>query len=62
LPAAGRMVVNGVTLETQAELLRWWKTLGGGLKTIQIAHADPIGGFHAMRPAMAVTQWSVVKP
>jgi len=30
--------------------------LGGSLTSIQISHADPIGGFHAMRPAMAVTQ------
>jgi precorrin-6Y C5,15-methyltransferase (decarboxylating) len=62
LRGGGRLVVNGVTIETQAELIRRFKTLGGSLKTIQIAHADPVGGFHAMRPAMAVTQWSVVKP
>jgi precorrin-6Y C5,15-methyltransferase (decarboxylating) len=62
LPGGGRMVANGVTIETQAELIRRFKTLGGSLKTIQIAHADAVGGFNAMRPAMAVTQWSVVKP
>jgi len=61
LPGGGRMVVNGITIETQAELFRRFKTIGGSLKTIQIAHADPVGGFHAMRPAMAVTQWSVFK-
>ena len=38
------------------------KTLGGTLRTIQIAHADALGRFHAMRPAMPVTQWSVTKP
>jgi precorrin-6Y C5,15-methyltransferase (decarboxylating) len=62
LRGGGRMVVNGITIETQAELIRRFKTSGGSLKTIQIAHADPVGGFNAMRPAMAVTQWSVVKP
>lgn len=62
LPGGGRMVVNGVTLKTQSELIRRFKTLGGGLRTIQIAHADAVGGFHAMRPAMPVTQWSMVKP
>jgi precorrin-6Y C5,15-methyltransferase (decarboxylating) len=62
LPSGGRLVVNGVTIETQAELTRRFKALGGELKTIQISHADPVGGFHGMRPALPVTQWSVVKP
>jgi precorrin-6Y C5,15-methyltransferase (decarboxylating) len=62
LPGAGRLVVNGITIETQAELFRRFNTMGGSLKTIQIAHADPVGGFHAMRPAMPLTQWSVIKP
>jgi precorrin-6Y C5,15-methyltransferase (decarboxylating) len=55
-------VVNGITLETQAELIDRFRTLGGSLRTIQIGHADAIGGFHAVRPAMPVTQWLVVKP
>jgi precorrin-6Y C5,15-methyltransferase (decarboxylating) len=62
LPGGGRIVVNAVTLETQAELFDRFKTIGGTLKAIQIAHADRIGGFHAMRPAMAVNQWSAIKP
>ena len=62
LPGGGRMVINGITIETQAELISRMKAMGGSLKTIQIAHADPVGGFHAMRPAMPVTQWSVIKP
>ena len=62
LPSGGRIVVNSITIETQAELIRRFRKLGGNLKTIQIAHADPIGGFNAMRPAMTVTQWSVTKP
>jgi precorrin-6B C5,15-methyltransferase / cobalt-precorrin-6B C5,C15-methyltransferase len=62
LPCGGRMVANGITIETQAELIRRFKTLGGSLKTIQIAHADPIGGLNALRPAIAVTQWSAIKP
>jgi precorrin-6B C5,15-methyltransferase / cobalt-precorrin-6B C5,C15-methyltransferase len=62
LARGGRLVVNGVTVETQAELIHRFKTLGGSLKTIQVAHADPVGGFHGMRPAMPVTQWSVTRP
>jgi precorrin-6Y C5,15-methyltransferase (decarboxylating) len=62
LRSGGRLVANGVTIETQAELILRFKTMGGSLKTIQISHADPVGGFHGMRPAMAVTQWAVTKP
>jgi precorrin-6Y C5,15-methyltransferase (decarboxylating) len=61
LPAGGRMVVNSVTIETQAALIQRYTTFGGALKTIQISHADPVGGFHGMRPAMPVTQWAVTK-
>ena len=62
LRSGGRMVVNGITIETQVALITHFRRLGGRLKTIQIAHADPVGGFHGMRAAMAVTQWSVEKP
>jgi precorrin-6Y C5,15-methyltransferase (decarboxylating) len=62
LPRGGRLVINSVTIETQAELIRRFKTLGGSLKTVQVALADAVGGFHGMRPAMAVTQWAATKP
>jgi precorrin-6Y C5,15-methyltransferase (decarboxylating) len=62
LPSGGRLVINGITIETQAELTRRFKAHGGNLTAIQISHADPVGGFHGMRPAMPVTQWSVTKP
>jgi precorrin-6Y C5,15-methyltransferase (decarboxylating) len=61
LPAGGRLVVNGVTIETQAELIHRFRTIGGSLKSIQIGHADALGGLHGMRPAMPVTQWAVSK-
>lgn len=62
LRSGGRLVANGVTIETQSELINRFRTLGGRLKTIQIAHADPVGGFHGMRASMPVTQWAVQKP
>ncbi len=61
LSVGGRLVVNGVTIETQSALASRFKTLGGDLRTIQISHADPVGGFHGMRPALPVTQWAVTK-
>lgn len=62
LCSGGRLVVNSITIETQAELIGRFKTMGGSLKTIHVAHADAVGGFNAMRPAMAVTQWLGIKP
>jgi precorrin-6B C5,15-methyltransferase / cobalt-precorrin-6B C5,C15-methyltransferase len=62
LPRGGRLVVNGITIETQAALIHRFKELGGSLKTIQIGHAGLVGGLHGMRPALPVTQWSVTKP
>jgi precorrin-6Y C5,15-methyltransferase (decarboxylating) len=62
LPSDGRLVANGVSIETQAELARQFKTRGGRLISLQVAEASPIGSFHGMRPAMPVTQWSAVKP
>ena len=61
LPSGGRLVVNAVTIETEAELISRFKTLGGGLLRIEIAHADPLGSFHGWRPVLPVTQWSVTK-
>jgi precorrin-6Y C5,15-methyltransferase (decarboxylating) len=61
LPAAGRLVVNAVTLEAEAELARRFKAQGGELLRIEIARADSLGTFQAWRPALPVTQWSVTK-
>lgn len=61
LAPGGRLVVNAVTLEAQAELFRRFRTHGGELTKIEIARADPLGGFHGWRPAMPITQWAVTK-
>jgi precorrin-6Y C5,15-methyltransferase (decarboxylating) len=62
LAPGGRLVVNAVTIETQAELTQRFTAQGGDLTSISLAHADPVGGFHGWRPAMPVVQWSVTKP
>jgi precorrin-6Y C5,15-methyltransferase (decarboxylating) len=61
LPRFGRIVVNAVTIETQALLADAYREKGGELLHLQIAHARPIGRFHALDPAMAVMQWRAVK-
>jgi len=62
LRSGGRLVVNAVTLETEALLIARHATLGGELIRIAIARADAIGGKTGWRPALPVTQWSWVKP
>jgi precorrin-6Y C5,15-methyltransferase (decarboxylating) len=57
----GRIVVNAVTIETQSLLADAYRDNGGELIHLQIAHARPIGRFHALDPAMGVTQWRAVK-
>ena len=61
LKPGGRLVVNAVTLETQAELTRRFGLLGGDMTTINVARADAVGGFHGWRAAMPVVQWRAVK-
>jgi precorrin-6Y C5,15-methyltransferase (decarboxylating) len=62
LPCGGRLVVNAVTLKTQAELIGRHEAQGGELVTLQIAVAEPLGGFFGFRPAMPVMRWTAVKP
>jgi precorrin-6Y C5,15-methyltransferase (decarboxylating) len=62
LPPGGRLVVNSVTLETQAELTAAYRRWGGDLTQAGFAHADPVGRFTGWRAAMPVVQWRIEKP
>jgi precorrin-6B C5,15-methyltransferase / cobalt-precorrin-6B C5,C15-methyltransferase len=62
LHSGGRLVVNAVTLQTEALLLARHAGLGGELLRIAIARAEPVGSMTAFRPALPVTQWRWVKP
>ena len=62
LRPGGRLVVNAVTIETQQLLMAATSQDGGDLLTLSVAQAEPVGGFHGFRPAMAVMQWRWVKP
>ena len=62
LRPGGRLVVNAVTLETEALLIARHAALGGELIRIAIARASPLGGMTGWRPALPVTQWVWVKP
>jgi precorrin-6B C5,15-methyltransferase / cobalt-precorrin-6B C5,C15-methyltransferase len=62
LRPGGRLVVNAVTLETEAVLLARQLALGGELIRIAIARGEPLGGKSGWRPALPVTQWVWTKP
>ena len=62
LRPGGRLVVNAVTLETEALLLARHAAFGGELIRIAISRADAVGGKTGWRAAMPVTQWLWTKP
>ncbi len=62
LRAGGRLVVNAVTLETEAQLIARHAASGGELIRIAIARAGAVGDKTGWRTAMPVTQWVWTKP
>ena len=62
LTPGGRLVVNAVTLETEALLLARHGAHGGELIRIAITRSERVGGMSGWRPAMPVTQWCWSKP
>jgi precorrin-6Y C5,15-methyltransferase (decarboxylating) len=62
LRPGGRIVVNSVTIETDAALFAANRRLGGTLTRIGVERLTDIGGLHGFRPAMTITQWTASKP
>ncbi|WP_262027042.1 precorrin-6y C5,15-methyltransferase (decarboxylating) subunit CbiE [Microvirga sp. Mcv34] len=62
LKPGGRLVVNGVTLETETLLGTLYAQHGGVMRRLAVSRLEPVGGMHGWRAAMPVTQWLVVKP
>ncbi|MFF4192720.1 precorrin-6y C5,15-methyltransferase (decarboxylating) subunit CbiE [Nonomuraea sp. NPDC001831] len=61
LRPGGRLVVNAVTLESEAVLAHWYGRLGGDLVRLSVQRASPVGGFTGWRAAMPVTVWSITR-
>jgi precorrin-6Y C5,15-methyltransferase (decarboxylating) len=61
LPSAGRLVVNAVTVESEAVLAQAYSRLGGRLCRFQHNQGEQLGGFTGWRPQMPVTQWVMTK-
>jgi len=61
LPRGGRLVVNSVTLETEAILIARQAQYGGTLLRLSVERAGSVGDRSGWRAAMPVVQWSVTK-
>lgn len=61
LKPGGRLVVHGVTLETETLLAKAYADHGGELARIGVEMAAPVGTFTGWTPARAVTQWAWAK-
>jgi precorrin-6Y C5,15-methyltransferase (decarboxylating) len=59
LAPGGRLVVHGVTLETEQLLVRAFGEYGGELTRIAVETAAPVGSFTGWTPARTVTQWAL---
>src|ERR1700761_4063600 len=61
LPTGGRIVVHGVTVETEAVLAAAYAEHGGELTRIHVEHAAPVGSFTGWTPARAGTKGAFTK-
>jgi precorrin-6B C5,15-methyltransferase / cobalt-precorrin-6B C5,C15-methyltransferase len=61
LGPGGRLVVHGVTLETERLLAERYVVQGGELTRLHVEHAAPIGSFTGWTPSRAITQWSATR-
>ena len=62
LAPGGRIVVTGVTVETELLLHDARARLGGALTRIAVEDLEPLGSLTGWKPARAVVQWSATKP
>jgi precorrin-6Y C5,15-methyltransferase (decarboxylating) len=61
LVPGGRLVVHGVTVETEVLLHEMRGRLGGSMARIAVEDLDTIGSLHGWKPARSIVQWSVEK-
>ncbi|MFN6006340.1 MAG: precorrin-6Y C5,15-methyltransferase (decarboxylating) subunit CbiT, partial [Paracoccaceae bacterium] len=61
MPAGTRLVMNAVTIETEALVLDWSARHGGQLLKIELSEPVAIGRKRAWRAALPILQWSVIR-
>ncbi len=59
LRPGGRLVVHGVTLQTERVLADAYARHGGELTRVAVETAAPVGSFTGWTPARTVTQWTL---
>jgi precorrin-6B C5,15-methyltransferase / cobalt-precorrin-6B C5,C15-methyltransferase len=62
LPSGGRLVVNGVTIESEGLILNQRAILGGELIRISVERTYAIGRFLGWKALSPILQWQVIKP
>lgn len=58
MPFGSRLVINGVTLETESLLMTEHANRGGALMRIDIAEPEPLGRLRGWKASRPVLQWS----
>lgn len=61
IPPGTRLVMNAVTLETEALVLDWSARHGGDLLKIDLAEPSAIGRKRGWKAALPILQWSVTR-
>lgn len=61
LKPGGRLVVHGVTLQTEQLLTDRYARYGGELTRLHVEHAAPLGSFTGWKPSRAIIQWAATK-
>jgi precorrin-6Y C5,15-methyltransferase (decarboxylating) len=62
LRPGGRLVANVVSTEGERAVLNWQARCGGNLTRIAVSRSEKLGGQHAWRPLLTVTQLAATKP
>ena len=62
LRPGGRLVANVVSTEGERAILAGQAQQGGELTRIAVSRSEPLGGHHAWRPLLPVTQLAATKP
>lgn len=61
IPVGTRLVMNAVTLETEALVLDWSARKGGNLLKVELSEPAHVGRKQAWRAALPILQWSVTR-
>jgi precorrin-6Y C5,15-methyltransferase (decarboxylating) len=61
IPPGTRLVINAVTLETEALVLDWSARRGGSLLKVELSEPAALGRKRAWRAALPILQWSVTR-